>query len=344
MPEQGDTLCGRYRLISELGRGGMGTVWLGHDEELSREVAVKLLNPGDVKQEPVARFKREARVMAMVKHPNIVVIHDVGEDQGTVFLVMERLLGVDLSKLLRERNPLPIPSIVEYGRQTAAALSCLHGAPATVVHRDLKPANLVLDQDGVLKLCDFGIASLPTMDMSRYTGTGAPIGTVAYMSPEQCRSHEVGPPSDVYSFGVVLYELLTGRLPYFVANSKAAAYMKQVLDTLPAPVEDHRADTPPELAELVHAMLAKGEDDRPDAAAVHAALSKMRGGTGRGETHEENDLLAELDKVRTRLQAGRQAEAGMRLVRLIDRAVTTLGPDHEVTRRIQAFGASSQTR
>ncbi|MEU7000438.1 serine/threonine-protein kinase [Nonomuraea sp. NPDC046570] len=341
MPEAGDVLCGRYVLESQLGKGGMGTVWLGRDEKLGREVAIKVLHSDSTDREWVARFKREARVMAMLKHPNIVVVHDLGEDQGAAFLVMERLPGPNLGEILRRQQPLPPVSwVVAYGKQVATALAFLHGAAAPVVHRDVKPQNLVLDEGGVLKLCDFGIAALPTMDLSRYTATGMPIGTIVYMSPEQVNAFEVGPASDVYSFGVVLYEMLAGVLPFRLDNG-LHAYALQAVNVQPRPIEDHRPDVPPELAELIHAMLAKGAADRPGTTAVGATLSALGGGE-RGELREEAKILAELDRIHAKLQAGRGAEAGMRLIRLTERAQTTLGPDHETTRRIQSFGELSR--
>lgn len=340
MPEAGDVLCGRYVLESQLGKGGMGTVWLGRDEKLGREVAVKVLHSDSTDREWVARFKREARVMAMLKHPNIVVVHDLGEDQGAAFLVMELLPGPNLGEILRRQQPLPVSWVVEYGKQVATALACLHGEATPVVHRDVKPQNLVLDRGGVLKLCDFGIAALPTMDLSRYTATGMPIGTIVYMSPEQVNAFEVGPASDVYSFGVVLYEMLAGVLPFGLENG-LQAYAMQAVNVQPRPIEDHRPDVPPELAELIHAMLAKRAGDRPGTAAVGAVLSALGGGE-RGEPREEGEIVAELDRIRAKLQAGRGAEAAMRLIRLAERARTTLGPDHETTRRIQAFGELSR--
>ncbi|GAA4949250.1 serine/threonine protein kinase [Nonomuraea thailandensis] len=335
MPGEGDVLRGRYALLRRLGKGGMGTVWAGRDEELGREVAVKLLDAGGGDQEWPARFRREARVMAMLRHPNIVVVHDVGEHDGTPFLVMELLPGPDLGEIVRQQQPLPVSWVVEYGAQIAAALARLHQEAAPVVHRDVKPQNLVLDLGGVLKLCDFGIARLPTLDLTRYTGTGARLGTVVYMSPEQCNAFEVGPPTDVYSFGVVLYELLTGGLPFSVENG-LQAYAMQVVGRTPPPVGERRPGVWPELAELVHATLAKRPESRPDAGQVHAALTAMAGAAKTG-ANVEAEVQAELDRIRVKLQTGRGAEAGMRLVRLIVRARTGLGPEHEVTRQVVTF-------
>ncbi len=273
----GALLAGRYRLIEQIGRGGFGTVFRGTDLDLGRDVAVKLMRPDlpdDEAEELLARFDREARVMAMIKHPNIVMVYDRGRHEGGSFVVMEFLPGPDLGVLQRRDGLLPIADVVHYGRQIAAGLECLHGHATPVVHRDLKPQNLILDHGGVLKICDFGVAALPTAGLTRYTMTPAAIGTDLYMSPEQCRGATVTPASDIYSFGTVLYSLLAGGPPFSNAGGFDACAHRIVTEP-PEPMPARRPDVPPPLATLIHAMLAKPAADRPDATTVRHELQRI---------------------------------------------------------------------
>lgn len=276
---------GRYRLHELIGRGGMGEVWRALDESLGRRVAVKCLKPmghsGDagftrVLQE---RFRREARVAAALQHRGITVVHDFGEHDGVLFLVMELLDGRNLLQVLDDarRHPLPVPDITDIAEQVAAALAYTHAQG--VVHRDLKPANIMRLTDGAVKICDFGIARLghDIGFTSRLTGTGVAMGTPHYMSPEQIGNSAVDQRSDLYSLGCVLYELATGHPPFDLGD--AWSILVGHRDNIPDPPRAERPELPVELELLILDLLAKDPEDRPqDAADVGGRLKAMRAG------------------------------------------------------------------
>ncbi|EXU64526.1 serine/threonine protein kinase [Streptomyces sp. PRh5] len=267
---------GRYRLLDRIGRGGMGEVWRARDESLGRRVAVKCLKPLGSRHDPSftgvvrERFRREARVAAALQHRGVTVVHDFGEHEGGLYLVMELLEGRDLGRLLGDnaRRPLPVPEVLDIAEQVAEALAYTHGQG--VVHRDLKPANIMRLTDGTVKLCDFGIARLgdDVGFTSRLTGTGVAMGTPHYMSPEQIAGDPVDHRSDLYSLGCVLYELATGAPPF--ALDDAWAILVGHRHTAPAPPRRHRPELPERFERAVLELLAKAPEDRPRDAAEFA--------------------------------------------------------------------------
>ncbi|MFD7768014.1 tetratricopeptide repeat protein [Streptomyces sp. NPDC059787] len=285
---------GRYRLIDRVGRGGMGEVWRARDESLGRQVAVKCLKPVGPQQDRSfgrvlrERFRREARVAAALQHRGITVVHDFGESEGVLYLVMELLQGRNLSQLLEDnrQHPLPVDEVVEVAEQVAEALAYTHDQG--VVHRDLKPANIVRLDDGTVKICDFGIARLghDIGFTSRLTGTGVAMGTPHYMSPEQISGSEVDRRSDLYSFGCVLYEIATGVPPFDLDDAWAVLVGHR--DTPPRPPRGHRAELPERLERIILDLLAKEPGGRPDSArelarrvgALRAAPAAVPGPTG----------------------------------------------------------------
>ncbi|WP_405654814.1 tetratricopeptide repeat protein [Streptomyces sp. NBC_00019] len=260
---------GRYRLLDLIGRGGMGEVWRARDESLGRHVAVKRLKPLGPSHDQSfirvlrERFRREARVAAALQHRGVTVVHDFGESDGILYLVMELLKGRNLSRLLKdhEEHRLPIAEVEEIAEQTAKALAYAHAQG--IVHRDLKPANIMRLTDGTVKICDFGIARLGR-DIgftSRLTGTGITMGTPHYMSPEQIGGSEVDQRSDLYSLGCVLYEIATGVPPFDLDDAWAVLVGHR--DTPPRPPRSLRPDMPEYLDRLILDLLAKQPEHRP---------------------------------------------------------------------------------
>ncbi|MBT2396777.1 serine/threonine-protein kinase [Streptomyces sp. ISL-100] len=274
---------GRYRLLDLIGRGGMGEVWRAHDESLGRKVAVKCLKPVGPQHDQSftrvlrERFRREARVAAALQHRGVTVVHDFGEHDGVLYLVMELLDGRNLSQLLEDNkaHPLDVTDVVDIAEQVAWALSYTH--EQGIVHRDLKPANIMRLTDGTVKICDFGIARLghDIGFTSRLTGTGIAMGTPHYMSPEQISGVEVDHRSDLYSLGCVLYEIATGVPPFDLDDAWAVLVGHR--DTQPEPPRTHRPELPGFFDRIVLDLLAKTPEERPsDAKALAHRLTAAR--------------------------------------------------------------------
>jgi eukaryotic-like serine/threonine-protein kinase len=282
--QAGLELGGRYALEGLLGSGGMGEVWRAVDRQLDRPVAVKVLRDRYADSGVVRRFQQEARIAARLQHSGIAVVHDAGEHDGQLFIVMELLRGEDLAAML-EREPagLPLATVVSVATQAAEALAVAHSGG--VIHRDLKPANLFLLPGGQLKICDFGIAR--TADTATgLTGPGSFIGTPAYMSPEQwVDGKSVDKRSDLYSLGCVLYALLVGRPPFHSGELPTLIYCH--LNTTPASVREIRPEVPARLDRLVAELLAKKPADRPSDAGQVAAVLRSIGDelSARGEAN-----------------------------------------------------------
>jgi WD40 repeat protein/serine/threonine protein kinase len=252
-----------YQLLSKIGAGGMGTVYKALHTRLQKIVALKVLPDGRMDDpQAVERFEREMQAVGRLSHPNIVGAHDAGEHEGTHFLVMEHVAGVDLSELIRQTGPLPIADACELVRQAAVGLQ--HAHEHDLVHRDIKPSNLMLAPDGQLKILDLGLARLHTTGQQELTSTGQMMGTLDYIAPEQTGdSHDVDIRADIFSLGATLYKLLTGVTPYSDPRYNTAVKRLAALanDPIP-PVQDRRNDVPAELATVVSRMLAKDPDDR----------------------------------------------------------------------------------
>src|SRR5918999_2304159 len=248
---------GRYRVLRKLGSGGMANVYLAEDGELGRQVAIKILNDRHAADDQfVERFRREAKNAAGLSHPNIVQIYDRGEAEGTYYIAMEYLEGQTLKELAGVRGPLPVRDAIAYTRQILAALRFAHRKG--IVHRDIKPHNALIDDDGRLKVTDFGIARAGPA--SQMTEAGSIIGTAQYLSPEQARGGPIDQRSDLYSVGVVLYELLTGTVP-FTGDTPVEIAMKH-LSSVPEPPSAKRAEIPRDLDLVVMRALAKDPSER----------------------------------------------------------------------------------
>lgn len=247
----------------------MGQVWTAYDKRLDRRVAVKLLRPDRVAgsadaEELRRRFVRECRVTAQVDHPGLVTVHDAGSDDDDLYLVMQHVEGSDLADHLAAHTPYPWPWAVSVAAQLCAVLSAVHAVP--IVHRDLKPRNLMIRPDGTVTVLDLGVASVldTETDTTRLTHTGTPIGSPAYMAPEQAMGGAVGPCTDLYALGVVLHELLSGDVPF--SGSTALGVLHRHLYEPPVPVRRTRPEVPPQLENLVLRLLAKDPQHRPASA------------------------------------------------------------------------------
>jgi len=267
------TRLGPYKILSKLGAGGMGEVYLSQDTRLGREVAIKVLPPhlADTPEARV-RFEREARAISSLNHPNICALYDVGHESGVDFLVLEKIEGETLAARLG-RGPLPLEQVVRLGMQIADALDRAHRSG--LVHRDLKPGNVMIAKNGA-KLMDFGLArragladsaggasmapTLPASDGEPVTAKGTILGTFRYMSPEQLEGKEADARSDLWALGCVLYEMATGK-PAFVGKSQASL-ISSIMSSEPPRISQLAPLTPASLDHLVRACLAKDPDER----------------------------------------------------------------------------------
>ena len=257
-----EVLAARYRIEQPIGQGGMASVYLAHDEELDRPVALKILADnlaGDATLRD--RFEREARLAARLSHPNVVHVFDVGESEGRPFIVMEYVEGDTLADELARHGALAPARAVELALQICSGLKAAHASG--LVHRDVKPRNLLLRPDGVLKIADFGIAR--AAESTRLTEIGTILGTAAYLAPEQAEGLEATPAADLYSVGAVLYEVLTGRVPY-AATSLVELLAKQQAGP-PAPI----GGVPAVLERAVVRCLEPDPAERPPSAGALAA-------------------------------------------------------------------------
>lgn len=259
-------LAGRYRLDMPLGRGGMGEVWMGVDERLNRPVAVKLLTESAMGDDhSAARFRREARTAARLNHPRIVTVYDFGVSDGRCFLTMELVNGSSLAHELRRRGPLGPARVAAIAAQAAEGLAEAHRQG--VVHRDVKPSNLLLDEDNMVKVADFGVARCPSSETTTSTtGAGLITGTSLYLAPEAALGGKAGAAGDVYALGCALYELLAGRPPF--TGEHPVAVMCQHVETPPVPPCRVCPGLPEAFGDILLRMLAKTPDERPTAREV----------------------------------------------------------------------------
>ena len=274
---------GRYTVQRLLGEGGQKTVYLVHDEALDRDCAFALIKKEAMDPDSLSRIKREAQAMARLSHPNIVAVHDTGDEEGTPYMVCEYVPGGDLRQELgRAAGPLSLDRALSIAKDLCCALAFAHSQD--VVHRDVKPGNVWLTPDGRAKLGDFGLAL--AIDRSRLTMTGTVMGTAAYMAPEQAQGQPVDGRADLYSLGCLLYELVTGRPPFTGPNTMAV--ISQHVHVPPSPPSDHNPDIPRGLERLILKLLAKIKEQRPSSA---------------------EDVLTELERAATQPSAVPPAEA-----------------------------------
>ncbi len=303
----------RYVIKRKLGSGGMADVYLAEDQELGRNVALKLLNERHAADEQfVERFRREAQSAAGLNHPNIVSIFDRGYAEGTYYIAMEYLEGRTLKELLVRNGPTPIPVSIEYARQILGALAFAHRNG--IVHRDIKPHNIVVGSDGRLKVTDFGIAR---SGASQMTEAGSIVGTAQYLSPEQARGAAVDPRSDLYSLGIVLYEMLTGHVP-FTGDTPVEIAMKH-LSLAPEPPSALRPEVPHNLDAVVMRALAKDPDQRYGSAEeMDAELARVARGLA---------VSRETEEAMTQVLSGADAQTAHTMVQR-PRGLTTVPPPY----------------
>jgi serine/threonine-protein kinase len=270
LAEVGQVLAGRYKLVELLGQGGMATIFRGHDTQLGRDVAVKVLR-AEYGRDPafVARFRQEAQSAAALSHPNVVQVFDYGMESGDPFIVMEMIDGGDLAVILNERGAFEPLAAARIAQQIFEALDAAHGRG--IVHRDIKPTNVLLTTAGRVKVADFGIAR--AFSEAQLTMPGTTLGSVHYFSPEQARGEMVTTASDVYSAGLVLFEMLTGKRAW-TGDSAGAVAVARLAGDPPAP-SSLRSGVPQVLDIAVRRALARVPADRPTAGDMAALLGRF---------------------------------------------------------------------
>ncbi|MBF7082337.1 Stk1 family PASTA domain-containing Ser/Thr kinase [Desulfallas sp. Bu1-1] len=266
----GKMLGNRYEILEKLGGGGMAIVYKGKDTYLNRLVTIKVLRPEFTSDEDfIRRFRREAQAVASLSHPNIVNIHDVGQEDGVHYLVMEYVPGDNLKVIIKKRGPLSPEEAVRFTVQVCEALE--HAHQNNIVHRDVKPHNILVTEEGRAKLTDFGIALEATA--ATITRTDTIMGSVHYLSPEQVRGETATARSDIYAVGILLYEMLTGRHPYS-GDTPIAVALKHVQET-PRPVNEVNPEVPEELAAVVMRAIEKDPRHRYQSAGELARHLEM---------------------------------------------------------------------
>ena len=278
----GETIS-HYRIVDKLGGGGMGVIYEAEDTRLGRRVALKFI-PDNLAGDSNAleRFEREARAASQLAHPNICTIHDIEDNNGHPFLVMEKLEGESLKQRIH-RQPIELKELLDIGVQVASALEASHAK--LIIHRDIKPGNIFLTTNGPVKVLDFGLAKLPrnhalatsedTPTDDSLTAADVVPGTAIYMSPEQARSEPLDPRSDLFSFGVVLYEMATGKKPFHGKNTVTT--LSAVLRDKPKSPAELNPKIPPELVGIIGKAMQKNRRYRyQDAAAIKADLQRLQ--------------------------------------------------------------------
>ncbi len=314
-----NTTLSHYRIVSKIGEGGMGEVYLAQDTKLDRKVALKIL-PADVAAHPdrMKRFVQEAKAASALNHPNIITIHEIGETDSGHFIGTEFIDGETLRELMH-RGGVKMRDTLDIVVQVASALTAAHGAG--IVHRDIKPQNIMVRRDEIVKVLDFGLAKLVEQTpldaeaetrMQVQTQAGMIVGTVAYMSPEQARGMEVDARTDVFSIGVVMYEMLAGQSPF--AGETTSDVIAAILTTEPKPPSSFNQEIPAELDRIVNKTLAKKRDER---------------------YRNAKDLLADLRQLQRRLEFKVEAEREFGITR------STAKSDRSATRNDEATSVST---
>ncbi|MBP6824121.1 MAG: protein kinase, partial [Acidobacteria bacterium] len=281
-------IISRYKVLTQLGAGGMGEVWLAEDTQLSRKVALKLL-PNKFAGGPASesersrRFETEAKAASATNHPNIVTIHEIGKSDATYYIAQEYVEGETLRSRISQ-VPIPLLEALNIAHQIANALAAAHAAG--VLHRDIKPENVMVRPDGFVKVLDFGLARIQPVEtnsesfseaktLQKNTASGVILGTVSYMSPEQARGEKLDARSDQWSLGVVLYEMLTGRRP-FHGNSMPEIFVA-ILERQPTPLNEYLPNPPAQLNQILDKLLAKNAEQRyPSSALLADELKRVQ--------------------------------------------------------------------
>ena len=265
---KGQKISDRYQIIKSIGEGGMANVYLAYDTILDRNVAVKVLR-GDLANDEkfVRRFQREALSASSLSNPNIVEVYDVGEDNGEYYIVMEYVEGKHLKALLKKRGKLTVPEVIDIALQITNGLSVAHDS--YIIHRDIKPQNILILENGIIKITDFGIAV--AMNATQLTQTNSVMGSVHYLPPEQASGKGATLQSDIYSIGILMYELLTGKLPFRGDNAVEIA-LKHLKEPMPS-IRDELPDIPQSVENIILRATAKNPKNRySDAREMHEDL------------------------------------------------------------------------
>ncbi|HEY4400188.1 MAG TPA: Stk1 family PASTA domain-containing Ser/Thr kinase [Lactobacillaceae bacterium] len=302
-----DTLVdNRYRIIRSLGEGGMANVYLAHDTYLDRDVSLKLMRL-DFRHDDtmVKRFEREAMATASLVHPNIVQVYDVGEFNGSQFIAMEYVAGMDLKSFIQAHFPIPYQQVIDIMRQILSAVEAAHDAG--IIHRDLKPKNILIDDDGHVKITDFGIAT--ARGELSMTQTNTVLGSVHYLSPEQTRGGMATVQSDIYALGVILYELLTSQVPYEGETAVSIA-LKHATDEMPS-----ARDYDPRIPQALENVILKATTKQPE--------------------YRYDTAQQMLDDLTTVLSPRRANEAKFAVRNTADDMSTRIIPIDEITRQLE---------